>query len=112
MSEVPHDCPERCPSFDTCFVPAGDGRLYYRVGEQRFDCDGLDCTAALVSLGDYCCERGEFAPDSDDGCGCSLVGERQGHVKGAVAQAQVAALGVGLLYWARRRGAQREGQRT
>ena len=56
-SRQPHECPDRCPSYDTCFV-SEDEQLYYRVDDQRFDCDGLDCGAASVTLGDYCCGRG------------------------------------------------------
>jgi hypothetical protein len=64
-------CPERCPTFDTCIVSEGDGALYYQVEEMRFDCDGLDCREATQRLGDYCCQRGEFAPGSG-GCDCRL----------------------------------------
>jgi hypothetical protein len=72
-SREPHECADRCPSFDTCFIAGGDGQLYYQVDEQRFDCDGLVCEAAIGELGDYCCERGAFAPPSqDEGGGCSM----------------------------------------
>lgn len=71
-SREPHECAERCPSFDTCFV-AEDGQLYYRVMSERFQCAGLDCNAASVQLGDYCCERGEYAPSRGDGGGCALT---------------------------------------
>lgn len=73
-SRAPHECSDRCPAYDTCFV-SDEARLYYRVGEERFDCDGLDCAAASVTLGDYCCRRGEYAPDSDGGGGCTLAAE-------------------------------------
>jgi len=77
-SEEPHECADRCPSFDTCFIAGGDGQLYYQVGEQRFDCKGLECGAATTALGDYCCQRGEFAPRrDDDGGGCN-IGTRRG----------------------------------
>jgi hypothetical protein len=46
-------------------------RLYFRVDEQRFECDGLVCASAVTQLADYCCQRGEFAPSDDDG-GCTL----------------------------------------
>jgi hypothetical protein len=74
QSATPVECPERCPMFATCSVGSSTGpslRLYYRVDDQRFDCDGLKCEAALAELGDYCCERGKFAPSDDDG-GCAL----------------------------------------
>jgi hypothetical protein len=73
-SEDPAECPDRCPTFDTCYIDDGkDGRLYYRVNGRRFDCNALECRAASASLADYCCQRGQFAP-SDDGGGCSLKG--------------------------------------
>lgn len=76
-----HDeCPDRCPMFATCSVGSSMGqslRLYYRVDEQRFDCEGLNCEAAASELGDYCCERGKFAPSDDDG-GCALPGAGAG----------------------------------
>jgi hypothetical protein len=72
-SAEPHECAERCPSFDTCYVAAGGGRLYYRVEDQRFECKGLECGAASQALGDYCCERGEFAPNQGGGDGCALA---------------------------------------
>lgn len=72
----PHaECPDRCPTFASCFVKEAMGQdayLYYRVEEQRFACEGLDCNAAALRLGDYCCQRGEFAPSKDDGGGCTL----------------------------------------
>jgi hypothetical protein len=74
-SEPHEECPDRCPTFASCFVAAAMGReahLYYRVDEQRLACDGLDCVAAAERLADYCCERGEFAPSKDDGGGCEL----------------------------------------
>lgn len=71
-SPEPHECAERCPSFDTCYIE-DDARLYYRVAGERFECDGLECAAASMRLGDYCCERGEYAPARDDGGGCWLA---------------------------------------
>jgi hypothetical protein len=72
------ECPERCPMYATCFVSGTGGqesRVYYRVQEQRFECAGLDCdSSAVKQLGDYCCERGEFAPSKGDGGGCLLPG--------------------------------------
>ena len=71
------ECPDRCPMFATCSVGSSMGqglRLYYRVDEQRFDCAGLNCEAAVSELGDYCCERGEFAPSDDDEGGCAVPG--------------------------------------
>jgi hypothetical protein len=76
-SRDPPECAERCPSFDTCYIDAGEGQLYYRVNDQRFDCAGLDCREASASLGDYCCRRGEFAP-SRGGGGCSMPSEPPG----------------------------------
>jgi hypothetical protein len=73
MPAASTECPERCPTFDTCYL-ASSGDLYYRVDEQRFDCDGLDCKAATLLKDDYCCERGEFAPKDDDDGGCALLG--------------------------------------
>lgn len=71
-SGAPEECADRCPSFDTCFIARSD-QLYYRVGEQRFDCKGLDCVAATQELADYCCQRGKFAPSTDgDGGGCNI----------------------------------------
>jgi hypothetical protein len=72
-SPEPHECAERCPSFDTCYVE-DDAQLYYRVERERFECDGLDCTAASTRLGDYCCQRGEYAPSRGGGSGgCALT---------------------------------------
>jgi hypothetical protein len=72
-SREPHECPDRCPSFDTCYIDEGEGLLYYRVGDQRFDCEALDCKQASTVLADYCCQRGEFAPPSGGGGGgCAL----------------------------------------
>jgi hypothetical protein len=70
-SAQPHECAERCPSFDTCFVATGGGQLYYRVDDQRFDCVGLECAMASQTLGDYCCQRGEFAPGKGGDGGCA-----------------------------------------
>lgn len=67
-SREPHECAERCPSFDTCYIE-DDAQLYYRVEGERFECDGLDCDAASVQLGDYCCQRGEYAPSKGGGGG-------------------------------------------
>lgn len=108
------ECPERCPSFETCSVMEDDAlRVYYRVDDQRFDCDGIACAAASERLGDYCCERGEFAPSTDDGCGCSLVGARgQGRTAaGAPGSlgAYAACIGVALAICRRRRAAERLG---
>lgn len=100
-SPAPHDeCPERCPSYDTCFI-AGEGEpsLYYRVERERIGCDGLDCTAASVQLADYCCRRGEFAPSSGEGCGCVLGGAAAAaHPAGALG----ASLALALLLYRRR----------
>jgi hypothetical protein len=76
-SAAHEECPDRCPMFATCSVGSSMGqslRLYYRVDEQRFDCDGLKCEAAASELADYCCERGKFAPSDDDEGGCALPG--------------------------------------
>jgi hypothetical protein len=71
-SPEPHECAERCPSFDTCYIE-DDAQLYYRVERERFECDGLDCAAASIRLGDYCCQRGEYAPSRGGGGGCALT---------------------------------------
>jgi hypothetical protein len=71
-SPEPHECAERCPSFDTCYIE-GEAQLYYRVEGERFQCDGLDCAAASAQLGDYCCQRGEYAPSRGGGGGCALA---------------------------------------
>src|SRR5690606_21193355 len=71
-SREPHECAERCPSYDTCYIAEGDGELYYRVMNERFPCDGLDCNAASVELGDYCCRRGDYAPSRGGGGGCAI----------------------------------------
>jgi hypothetical protein len=101
-----HECADRCPSFDTCFIDEGDGRLYYRVKGERFNCAGLDCTAASVELGDYCCQRGEYAPSHGGGGGCSLAGALPSPAAaGAGGGAQLAlAVAAGLLLGARRSG--------
>jgi len=86
--------------FATCFVAAAMGQeahLYYRVEEQRFPCDGLDCVAAAERLGDYCCERGEFAPSKDDGGGCELSpGGVAADAGGSESAAPWLGLGLGL----------------
>jgi hypothetical protein len=86
-----HPCAERCPAYDTCYI-SDDAQIYYSVMGRRFDCNGLDCGAAGVTLGDYCCARGEFAPSAadDDGGGCSLS---------PAASQQVAAGGAGSGVW-------------
>jgi hypothetical protein len=70
-SQLPVECPDRCPSFTTCFIDEGEGRAYYRVKDERFECDGLVCDDAKRELDDYCCQRGDYAP-SGDGGGCTL----------------------------------------
>ena len=97
-SRAPHECSDRCPDYDTCFV-SDEAQLFYRVGEERFDCDGLDCAAASVTLGDYCCRRGEYAPDSNGGGGCTL----QAEAPGAGAPVGAAALGALAVLAARRK---------
>lgn len=105
-SREPHECSDRCPSYDTCFV-SDEARLYYEVGEQRFDCDGLDCSAASQTLGDYCCGRGEFAPAKDDDGGCGVArGRPSSGASGALAFAALAALAA----WPRRRALARGGR--
>jgi hypothetical protein len=104
-SREPHECPDRCPSFDTCYIDEGDGLLYYRIGDQRFDCDGLDCRQASTTLADYCCRRGEFAPPSGGGGGCAMHGPEQGRSSGNGRCSWLAVLGVaaaGRQRWARR----------
>jgi hypothetical protein len=76
----PSECADRCPSFDTCYIAEGDGQLYYRVDDQRFDCDGLECRGASATLGDYCCRRGQFAPSRGGGGGCALPRDQPGPV--------------------------------
>lgn len=76
-SPAPHECAERCPSFDTCYIE-DDAQLYYRVNGERFECDGLDCAAASTQLGDYCCQRGEYAPSRGGGGGCALAAPAPG----------------------------------
>jgi hypothetical protein len=100
----PHECADRCPNVDTCFIQE-EGQLYYLADDRRFDCDGYDCTAANQTLLDYCCERGEFAPErSNDGGGCSLAPPRsiEGWPSGQAAAGSLA-FALGLLA-ARRRG--------
>jgi hypothetical protein len=89
-SREPHECADRCPSYDTCFIEAGDGQLYYRVENQRFDCDGLDCAAASVELGDYCCQRGDYAPSHGDGGGCAFSDSASSAAPGVGASAALA----------------------
>jgi hypothetical protein len=104
-----HECALRCPSFDLCTVKRANGAidyLYYRVDSERFDCSGLDCTAATQSLGDYCCRRGEFAPPrgdaaaagGDDGGsgGCSLAAGRGRRASSDWAWPSWACLGIGV----------------
>jgi hypothetical protein len=96
-SGEPLECADRCPTFETCYIDDGDGQLYYRVDDQRFDCAALDCREASDTLADYCCERGQFAPPkTEDGCNCVLAAPRP---KGASAFAAGACLSVlgGLL---------------
>ena len=96
-SGEPLECADRCPMFETCYIDDGDGQLYYRVDDQRFDCDRLDCREASTTLADYCCERGQFAPPKDDGgCNCRLATARPA---GASAWAAAACLSMlcGLL---------------
>lgn len=97
-SREPHECAERCPSFDTCYIDEGDGQLYYRVMNERFECDGLDCTAASTRLGDYCCRRGDYAP-SRGGGGCTLATPARDVPlpRSTVAGACLAALGLVLV---------------
>jgi len=110
-SREPHECAERCPSFDTCYIAEGDGRLYYRVMSERFDCDGLDCTAASTELGDYCCQRGDYAPSRGGGGGCALAPTSTGgrsELPGVVAGASLGAL-ARLVVRRRARARQRQG---
>ena len=99
-----HECSDRCPNYDTCFV-SDEARLFYRVGEERFDCDGLDCAAASVTLGDYCCRRGAYAPDSDGGGGCTVAAE-SGDVSLASGAAALGALAA-VSAWRKRRATAR-----
>lgn len=103
-SRAPHECSDRCPDYDTCFV-SDESRLFYQVGEERFDCDGLDCAAASVTLGDYCCRRGEYAPDPDGGGGCTVAVETADASisSGAVALGALAACAA----WRKRRASAR-----
>jgi hypothetical protein len=115
MPSTAPECPERCPSFDTCFISAAMGqpaRLYYRVPEQRFDCDELDCEQAAVRLNDYCCERGEFAPQQDDdgGGGCVLHSAPGEPSEGSAAWLGMA-VGIGALGLARARRRLRQQRR-
>ena len=93
----PHECPDRCPRYDTCLISEED-QLYYRVNNQRFECDGFDCRAASETLSDYCCSRGEFAPSSGGGGGCSLTGRAAAGAtpRAALGGAFLAALGLAL----------------
>jgi hypothetical protein len=97
-SEAQPECPERCPTFASCFVAMGQNPyLYYRVDDQRFDCDGLKCDSAVAKLADYCCERGEFAPSKDDGGGCMLPpGGVAADAGGSESSAPWLAVGFGL----------------
>jgi hypothetical protein len=105
-SPEPHDeCPERCPSYDTCYVQE-EGQLYYRVDGQRFECDGLVCSTASEGLADYCCSRGPFAPSKKGkgGGGCSLGGagsgpERSGASSGSAWLGTLAVLLAGRRRW-------------
>lgn len=117
-SREPHQCAERCPSFDTCLV-AGDEQLYYQVGEQRFDCVGYDCGAANESLSDYCCQTGELAPpppeqsEEDEGGGCTLTtwaGAPSGATSSKDNLGMVGGLWAGLLGLALRRRRLHHGQ--
>jgi hypothetical protein len=77
-SPQPHDqCPERCPTYDTCYIEE-ELQLYYRVDDERFPCEGLDCKAASVTLADYCCQRGEYEPARGGGGGCACALGRAG----------------------------------
>ena|SRR5688572_25942741 len=101
-----HSCAQRCPTYDTCYI-SDDQRIYYSAPGRRFDCDGLDCAAAVASLGDYCCERGEFAPSAekdDSGGGCGLVNVR---VAPGAAGVSPWWLGASLLVYAGRRARRR-----
>lgn len=92
---APHECAERCPSYDTCYI-ASSAELYYQVGDQRFACDGLDCDAASRELGDYCCERGQFAPGSNEsggGGGCTLADTGRSPPTGAAGLALAVVIG-------------------
>ena len=120
-SREPHECAERCPSFDTCFVATGDGQLYYEVGDQRFGCAGLECSAANQLLADYCCRRGELAPPpsqggDEEGGGCSLTfsgGASSGGASSNGGMGMIGGLWAGLLGLAlrrRRSGEQRSPQ--
>jgi hypothetical protein len=100
------ECPDRCPTFNTCTAEtdAGDLALYYSVDDQRFDCDGIKCEVAASQLQDYCCQRGAFAPSSDDGGGCALAPHPGTARSGAASSENVwACLGVGVGLFARRR---------
>ena len=92
-SQLPLECPDRCPTFTTCFIDEGEGRLYYRVKDQRFECDGLTCDDAKRELDDYCCQRGDYAP-SGGGGGCTLAPGGAGARRGLAAAGIV---GSGLL---------------
>jgi hypothetical protein len=97
-SREAHECADRCPSYDTCFIEEGEGQLYYEVKGERFQCDGLDCTAASVELGDYCCQRGDYAPSHGGGGGCALSGSAPTPGRALAATAA----GVGLAFAAAR----------
>jgi hypothetical protein len=110
-SSGPHDeCPERCPSFDTCYIE-DELQLYYRVEGERFECDGLDCTAASTQLADYCCQRGEYAPShGGGGGGCALASPPSIEPPGVGARSSAPGLclgALGLLVVSRRARARR-----
>lgn len=96
----PSECTDRCPSFDTCFIDAAMGqpaRLYYRIDDQRFDCNGLVCEAAVLQMADYCCQRGEFAPEEGGGDGgCALRAAGWSPDLGSGSEATWLGLGMGL----------------
>jgi MYXO-CTERM domain-containing protein len=95
------ECPERCPSFDTCYAAGqdGEGQIAYAVDDLVFECEGVDCLEASRRLDDYCCERGEFEPSS--GGGCSLGAPAP--APGPAALAALGLAGVAGAGWRRRR---------
>jgi hypothetical protein len=107
-SPAPHgECPERCPRYDTCFIQEEE-QLYYRVDDQSFECDGLECRAASEMLADYCCSRGQFAPSEKGkgGGGCWLGGagsipERSAAASGSALLGTLAVLLAGRRRWPR-----------
>jgi hypothetical protein len=103
----PAECQDRCPAFDTCTLLGARGsidHLYFRVDDQHFDCNVLDCNAAAQQLNDYCCERGAFAPAQDGGSGCSLPSGvlALGGSEGALGLGACCTL-LGAALWRRRR---------